>query len=240
VQPEVAETTQVCAYDRAGRGWSEADPEPVSLARTSRNLHTLLANAGVAGPYVLVGHSIGGVYVRQFAADYPDEVAGLVLLDSSHPDQYQRYPEMRAATENSLRLTALFPALARLGLFRLYFANGGEIDFQDLPPAAHAQVAAFWSSPALFASQHVEGRAAQAVLTDAQALGSLDNLPLAVISASSQLADGWDTLQAELATLSTNSNHLTVEGANHVSLVFNPEHAAEVSAAILELVSDAQ
>ena len=86
--------TRVCVYDRAGFGWSEPDPETPTLARTVRNLHTLLVNANIAGPYVMVGHSLGGVYVRQFAEDYPDEVAGVVLVDEANPQQFVKYPEL--------------------------------------------------------------------------------------------------------------------------------------------------
>src|SRR5512134_1235651 len=106
IQPEVAKETRVCVYDRAGRGWSEPDPEPITLGRTVRNMHTLLTNARVEGPYVLVGHSIGGIYVRQFAADYPDEVAGMVLVDASHPQQFDRYPDMQKEAENYLQMSA--------------------------------------------------------------------------------------------------------------------------------------
>jgi hypothetical protein len=84
VQPEIGQTTRVCAYDRAGMGWS--DPAPQDKARTpgqiARELHTLLSNAGIAGPYVLVGHSLAGKNVRMFALQHPDEVAGMVLVDA--------------------------------------------------------------------------------------------------------------------------------------------------------------
>jgi pimeloyl-ACP methyl ester carboxylesterase len=75
VQPEVAKTTRVCAYDRAGTGWSEPGPEPQDARQISSELHTLLGNVGNEGPYVMVGYSFGGPYVRMYAARYPDEVA---------------------------------------------------------------------------------------------------------------------------------------------------------------------
>src|SRR5512138_1677548 len=96
VQPAVQKETRVCVYDRAGYGWSESDPEAPTLARTVRNLHTLLVNANVEGPYVMVGHSLGGVYVRQFATDYPDQVVGMVLIDEANPQQFVKYPELFA------------------------------------------------------------------------------------------------------------------------------------------------
>ena len=83
VTPAVARQTRVCVYDRAGRGGSETADGPQDGARVATDLHTLLHRAGVPGPYVLAGHSFGGLYVRIFAAHYPDEVAGLVLIDST-------------------------------------------------------------------------------------------------------------------------------------------------------------
>ena len=85
IAPEVATTTRVCAYDRAGRGRSEPATGPQDGAAIARDLHALLAASGNPGPYILAGHSSGGVYVRFFAAAYPDEVAGVVLLDAQSP-----------------------------------------------------------------------------------------------------------------------------------------------------------
>ena len=101
IQPEVANTTRVCAYDRAGSGWSEPSPEPRDPQQIAGELHTLLGNAGIDGPYVLVGHSFGGLYVRMYAELYPNEVEGMVLVDSSHPEQSARTAEAQAASEAS-------------------------------------------------------------------------------------------------------------------------------------------
>ena len=84
----VAATTRVCAYDRAGQGWSEEAASPRDGVQSAEDLHTLLAEAGEHGPYVLVGHSTGGTYAMTYAARYPEQVAGLVLLDSSSPEQF--------------------------------------------------------------------------------------------------------------------------------------------------------
>jgi pimeloyl-ACP methyl ester carboxylesterase len=96
VQQQLAQTTRVCVYDRSGLGWSERGPKPRDAKQISTELHTLLTNADTEGPYVLVGHSYGGLYTQMYAARYPDEVAGVALVDSSHPEQFTRSPEGRA------------------------------------------------------------------------------------------------------------------------------------------------
>lgn len=90
VQPELARTTRVCSYDRAGLALSDAAPKRATATQKADDLHDLLSEADVRGPYVLVGHSYGGMLVRVYTARYPDDVAGVVLLDSSHPDQIER------------------------------------------------------------------------------------------------------------------------------------------------------
>src|SRR3990172_8508391 len=92
VQEKVAEFTRVCSYDRPGFGWSEATSAPLSIDQMAANLHQLLETAGIPGPYILIGHSAGGVYIRSFARQYPSEVQGMVLVDSSHESQDLRFP----------------------------------------------------------------------------------------------------------------------------------------------------
>src|SRR5262245_50984185 len=86
VQPEVARSARACAYDRAGDAWSDPGPIPCTLRQEAYELHTLLERAGIAPPYVLVGHSYGGLLVRVYAERYPAEVAGMVLVDATHED----------------------------------------------------------------------------------------------------------------------------------------------------------
>jgi pimeloyl-ACP methyl ester carboxylesterase len=233
VQQQVADTTRVCAYDRAGMGWSERGPEPRDAKQISSELHDLLANAaGIEGPYVLVGHSYGGLYARMYAARYSEEVAGVVLVDSTHPEQFTRSPEGRAMYEQIRRLGAVIPWLTRLGVIRLtnyYPAH------PDLPPQQRAQIEAFNSSTRQVATTVEEFRATPETTAQVRSAGSLGETPLAVISAGEQ-SPSWLEMQEELAALSSDSSHRVVEGATHVSLLYERRDAQVTSAAILEVV----
>ena len=127
VQAEVAKFTSVCWYDRAGEGWSDPAPTARSSATIVHDLHELLQRAPVAGPYVLVGHSIGGEYVRIFTSNFPSEVAGVVLVDSSHPDQHEPPMMLSPITRmhKQVRQLACFalPTVTRFGVIRLFMRN---------------------------------------------------------------------------------------------------------------------
>lgn len=127
VQSEVAKFTSVCWYDRAGEGWSDPAPTARNSATIVHDLHGLLQRAPVPGPYVLVGHSIGGEYVRIFTAKFPSEVAGVVLVDSTHPDQREPpvmlSPISRLPTLPRRLLCSALPLLERLGVIRVLMRN---------------------------------------------------------------------------------------------------------------------
>src|SRR6266704_5244487 len=119
IAPAVAQNTTVCVYDRAGQGCSDPPVSPQDGVAVATDLHTLLDHAQIPGPYVLVGHSTGGAYARIFAARYPDQVAGMVMLDSQPNEVFTGVPDFPSFYNNIRRASALFPSLARLGVFRL-------------------------------------------------------------------------------------------------------------------------
>jgi pimeloyl-ACP methyl ester carboxylesterase len=132
--------------DRAGMGYSEASPLPRTAEHFAYELHTLLERANIAGPYVLVGHSLGGLTVRIFAHDYPTEVAGLVLIDSMSPGQMAQ-PAAERAPQTSYQPSAFsLPFfLGRIGLVRLLAEQLGLI--QHLPAQTQPAYAAFAVTP---------------------------------------------------------------------------------------------
>jgi pimeloyl-ACP methyl ester carboxylesterase len=232
IAPEVARHTTVCVYDRAGKGWSDAAPTAPDGAQIANDLSTLLDRARVEGPFVLAGHSFGGLYVMRYAWEYPDEVAGMVLIDSTAPNTNP----VASATEGSdsfLRhVSALVSATARLGLGRLLAGASPS----DLPPPyrdeARASAATAKEMAAFIEEYAVAGRSA----SEAGKLTTLDGKPLVVLTAEQGNAAGWMAHQDAMATLSTNSRHDVVPGSTHQSLTDNPAHAAIVSQAIIDVV----
>jgi pimeloyl-ACP methyl ester carboxylesterase len=232
IQQRVARTTRVCSYDRAGMGWSEAGPPPRDASRISAELHTLLTRAGVAPPYVMVGHSYGGLYTLRYAGQYREDVVGLVLLDSSHPDQFTRSAEGRAMFRRTSRLGAVLPLLTRLGIVRLTNFLPAH---PDLPPPQRAQVQAFNSTNRQVTTSAAEFRVTPESSAQAASTTSIDDKPLAVVTAGEQTPE-WLQMQDELLALSPNSIHRVAAGATHASLMFTDRDAAVSSAAINQVV----
>ena len=174
-----------------------------------------------------------------FAARYPDDIAGIVLLDAAHPEQFDRIPGEKEQFENFRSFQRTFSPMARIGIWRAYFDSGGSFDFGGLPDADRARMKAIWSSPALFQSQRRELDAVPDIHRQVRPLTSLGSLPLMVISAGEQ-PEGWSELQLEMTGLSTNSVHRTLDGATHLSLVFDEQVAGRVGEAVLEVVEAAR
>jgi pimeloyl-ACP methyl ester carboxylesterase len=236
VQQRVASTTRVCAYDRAGMGWSEDGPEPRDADRVAEELHALLAGAGVEGPYVLAGHSYGGLYAQAYAARYPGEVAGVALVESSHPEQFERLPEARESYEQTRRLFAVAPWLARIGVVRLF---GLSPPPPELPKRQREQIGAMGPSARQVAATAEEFRATPRSTDQARSLKGLGDKPLSVVSAGTQ-PSAWLGLQDELAALSSDSSHHVVEGADHASVLYDPDDAKITSAAVVGVVEAAR
>jgi pimeloyl-ACP methyl ester carboxylesterase len=177
---------------------------------------------------------MGGLLIRVFADRYPDEVAGMVLVDASHPDQHLRSPAIDTHMRSGFRVLRTVPLLARLGYVRLTGLFNAWAE--GLPPQQAAEAEAFLSSCRHLQATLNESLAWEAVCTEVRGTGELGDIPLAVVTAGSDVLPGQPELQAELAQLSRNSIHVTVRGADHVSLVTRREHAQSVVEAIRHVV----
>jgi pimeloyl-ACP methyl ester carboxylesterase len=231
VQRSVSSSTRVCTYDRAGEGWSDGTPGARDGHQLSSDLQGLLAAAHVPGPYVLAGHSIGGIYALLYAAQYPKQVAGLALIDSSTPYQFDLpgYPSFYRLFR---RVYAVLPSLARAGLVRVGTGTGSA----GLPPQARNAARAFAASPRELRADHVEFAQLSRMFDEAKALKSVGGKPVAVVTALSGAQRGWIAAQNKLAKLSTNSFHRTVPAATHETLLEEERFATVASHAIAQVV----
>ncbi|WP_222433447.1 alpha/beta fold hydrolase [Arthrobacter sp. UKPF54-2] len=236
IAPAVARSTRVCAYDRAGRGWSGPADTAQDATQIAIDLHTLLHRGNVPGPYVLAGHSFGGLYALTFAARYPDEVAGMVLVDSTAPAVAANpgaTPAAAGSYDSLGRLSALISALARLGLTRLY----APLEAGSLPPEYRDEVRASIAAPGTLRSTIDEYIQANSSMEEAASLHDFGNKPLLVLTAGIGSDSKHLASQNELAGLSANSAHRTIEDASHESLVAEEEGASSTTRAILDVVS---
>jgi pimeloyl-ACP methyl ester carboxylesterase len=226
ITDQVSATTRVCAYDRAGQGWSDDADAPQDGVTAATELHTLLAAAGEPGPYVLVGHSIGGPYALTYAARYPDDVAGMVLLDSSSPRQFTDLPDYRLQYALMRRGVGFLPTLARVGLGPLTGPTS------HLPGADGDLVEAMSSTVRAQRNGRDELAMIPRVVQQSQSLRTLADRPLAVLTATETLStQGWSAAQRHLAALSSDSVHRHVL-SSHAGLVEDPGGSAASVAAI--------
>jgi pimeloyl-ACP methyl ester carboxylesterase len=234
ITAQVSRTTRVCAYDRAGQGWSDDIAHPQDGREVAADLHTLLARAGEHGPYVLAGHSSGGTLAMTYAARYPAQVAGIVLLDSSSPQQYTDQPDFAGTYAMMRRLLPVFPALGRVGALHLIPSS----DATALSPEAASQVQAFATSPRGARNMRDEQAQLLNVFTQAQALTTFDPKPLAVVTARANAdgTKGWAAAQDRMAALSTNSTHWTAD-TTHVGLLDDTNGSTHSVRAITAVVT---
>jgi len=222
VQPAIAQSTRVCAYDRAGMGWSEPGPLPRTPQQIVAELHTLLTNARIPGPYILLGHSIGGKYARLYASQYPQDVVGLVLVDGRHEDvDTAMTPAMRADDRSNVQMQQrIYWSLGRLGVMRLMPPSLAGIDADT-----RTKLAVMASDPKRLSTQWDE----YTVWADADvalhAAAPLERLPLIVVS-SGLMAERDPILRAAMRTqagLSSNSRLVIATESGHPIQFDQPE-----------------
>jgi pimeloyl-ACP methyl ester carboxylesterase len=235
IAPRVAAETRVCVYDRPGRGGSEAVDTAQDASQIAADLHTLLRRGNVPAPYVLAGHSFGGLYVLTYAARYPDQVAGMVVIDTTAPDQTPS-----AAGSDSPngydpleRVATLISTTARLGLTRLY----APVEGGGLPPQSRAGVRASVTTGSNLRSFVDEFAQATSSMAEAGSFTDFGDKPLIVLTAGTG-SDASLTASHELiAAMSTNSAHRVIDGASHNQLIADERGSLATSQAILDVVS---
>ncbi len=228
----VAPTTRVCAYDRAGQGWSDDVEHPQDGIAAAEDLHALLAATGETGPFVVVGHSIGGPYAMTYANQYADEVAGMVLLDSTSPEQFTAIPSYPTQYAMMRRAYGVLPSLARLGLGPLLAGS-------HLPADDAAPVDAWLATPHAGRNARDELSMLPVLFEQARALTTLGDRPLVVLTSAENArdTDGWTDAQEHMAELS--SNAVTREAAaSHAGIVEDPGGAAASVQAIASVVRE--
>ncbi len=234
VQPKVAKTTRVCTYDRAGTGWSDAGPMPRDATQFAKELHTLLQNAHVPGPYVLAGHSLGGLPVRVFTGMFPSEVAGVVLIDSMTPEQFTQ-PRAEAQSPPDLQSQPLsLPAvLARFGVVRLLARPLGLVPSKfPNEEVAYSRVVRTQNVQAYIN----EGEGMPASGAEAGAVKTFGDLPLIVLTAKLNTMAHWQERQTELLQLSSNSVQMFADSDHNIHF-----EAPDVAvAAIAQMVAQIQ
>jgi pimeloyl-ACP methyl ester carboxylesterase len=237
VQPQIAKYTRVCSYDRAGLGFSDSSPRPRTSKVIAEELHALLEAARITAPYVLVGHSMGGFDVRVYASLYRNEVAGMVLVDSSHPDQEDRFPpEVKTMQGTWLRESEFLEYGMPFGVPRLL----GLCDDDPVQRAAECNWHSAREAVAEMKSFHES--AAQTAAT-----APLGDLPLAVLShdpdrpsadlspdAAKAANDAWEKMQEELAHLSSRGTQAIAKGSSHYIQIDRPEVVIDAVHGVVE------
>jgi pimeloyl-ACP methyl ester carboxylesterase len=234
IQQEMSAFCRVVSYDRGGLGWSGPDSAPKSAILSAQRLHTILLRSNILPPYVLVGHSMGGLFIRVFADIYPHEVAGMVLIDAAHPDQHLRSDAISTHMRTGFRFLESIPLLTRLGYVRM--AGIFNVWADGLPTRQAAEAKAFLSTYDHLKTTRDEARAWNTICAEVRGTRKLADIPLAVITAAKGVLPGHPELQRDLAALSEDSVHFAVRGADHVTLVTQREYALQVVEAIRHMV----
>jgi pimeloyl-ACP methyl ester carboxylesterase len=239
VQSELGSTTRVCAYDRAGMGWSDPGLQPRTPRQIADELHTLLTNAGIAGPYVLVGHSLAGKNVRLFTIAHPDQVAGMVLVDArseyvdanTSPAEVQAFQQALAAQARQYRVAR------SVGLVRLIGASlwGGSA----MPRETRTEGVLLTTSQRGVDATTAEGLERAADDVQLQAAPSLGNRPLIVLASEQSMTATpyWVEAQRRQAALSTNGRLIVAEGSGHY---IHWEQPTLVIDAVRQVIEDVQ
>ncbi len=249
MQPEVAKFARTVSYDRAGLGWSDGGPNPRTSEQIVAELHILLTNAKIPKPYILVGHSFGGLNIRLYTDTYPQEVAGMVFVDTSHEDQIA-VPALAKEMKKGERLNAILIAVAPFGLIRLLINSGqSPLKHMHYPAAIVPQIKALSSQTRDMSMSNREMRNFETSAAQVRASRhSYGALPLFVLSQQQktefsssdeqQIQEAWQGFQRDLASLSSNSTHIVAEHSTHYIQLDQPELVINAIRSVVQAVSE--
>lgn len=235
VQEELSKTTKVLSYDRAGLGWSDPTQEAKDARSVAKDLHRLIKAANFPRPFVFVGHSMGGIFGRAYASMYPRDVAGMALIDASHPEQIERSPNIKKALRKFFWFLKATPYMARWGVMKVCGDFGMSAQAQGLPDVHTAVAKNFYSSPT---HMRETVREAEQWFTSAGQVKDqkLGDLPLITITAPEKCMHGWVDLQKELSEISSRGRHVVLNGASHVTILTNKDYAKSVADEVASLL----
>lgn len=262
LQTELSKQERVCSYDREGAGWSEPSGSPSDAVQVAHQLHALLERAEIPRPVVIAGHSIAGIYARVHNDLYPDDVAGIAFLDSSHPEQDTRLeqphnnpPDSDGAGNNDDESATAKPAppdftairlAINLGLTRIHQPMFRPNIEERYPPEIIEQFEYLLGSTRFLDAAEREGEGIPASLAAGRETGSLGDMPILVVTAAYVPPDApafvvesrtvWHELQRELASLSSNARHVVFDDADHGTLVTDRPFSERLARDIAELV----
>lgn len=248
VHDSVATVTRACAYDRAGIMWSDPKSTPQSADAIADDLHAVLQAAGEAGPFIFAGHSLGGPYIMTYTRKYPAQVAGLVFVDASHPDQLRRFAAIGVPPPPLPAVLKLVSALSWTGLVRLFPIEAPEHADERVKEIVRAR-----ASTSLGAAL-AEGYALPQSLAEGGELRDLGNRPLVVLTAMAPLPQAtlralnlsastgrrfrevWQALQDDEASWSTRSRHELFPEAGHYIQFDRPDVVIKAVTDVVNLV----
>ena len=262
VQESVAGFTRAVSYDRGGLGWSSACISERTPSNIARELRELLQRAGIPGPYVLVGHSFGGLVVRRYAAMYPDEVEGVVLVDPMRTEEWPPANEsQRALLERGIRMAGYGVPVARFGLARLATTsllcrsgrasrafsraagNGGihvmqriTCEVGKMPRAVWPIVAAHWASPKYYRGLAAHLEAVTATVVEMQTAEVVEGMPVVLLTPASAEPLCSDRLQR----IGPGVRQVIAEKSGHWVHLDEPELVLETIRSMVEQVSHTQ
>ena len=252
VQSEVAKFTRVCSYDRAGYGWSTSGPMPRTSAQIVSELHALLQKSGEPGPYVFVAHSFGGYNVRVYTAKYPGDVAGLVLVDTSHEDQMNHMSpglkQFMAEETSKMKMELKFaPLLIYSGFARLM---SGLDELKSLPIERRRELRYLELQSKYLGATGSEMLSFDESAAEVRASGNLGNRPLIVLTAGKILSEGMPAnlktemeafqemwihdLQPKEAALSTRGKQIVVSDSDHMIPIERPQPIIDATREVVE------